>query len=266
MNFMVHLGNSVKNAAGLIRQHSPLILTTASIGTSVAATVSAIRVTPQAHEIYKDIQALDIPDKEKAKKILIDVVPMYAESIALETISIGTGIASYKIQDTRINKLSQALAGATTAYILSQDQLKKTKEAIVEKFGEHAEDEIEKTVAEKEAKEKEDQTKDIVIANDGPEEIMQDSISGQYFKNTRERIYWLCNDLGHRLEFEDAIPASDYFLDAGIDTCGLGDDVGWLVGDRPWPKFVDFVLPDGRKAVKVIIDVNPAFQGYRNYY
>jgi hypothetical protein len=266
MDISNHLGSSVHNAALLIRKHSPLILTTASIVTGTAATVSAIKVTPEANDILKRIQAEDIPQSEKAKKILTEVAPLYTGTIVLQGVSIASSVGSYSIQKNRLNIATQALAGLSSLYLLKQEELKKTKEAIAEKFGEHVEEEIERSVAEKEAKEKEDETKDIVIANDGPEEIMQDSISGQYFKNTREQIYWLCNELGHRLEFEDLLPASDYFIDAGIDACNLGDDVGWLSGDRPWPKFVDFILPDGRKAVKVIIDTNPAFGGYKNYY
>ena len=259
MGFKIDLVKAAKNCCSFVNQKSPAILTGLGIILGIGATAEAIKVTPEAHDIYTKIQESDLDEKEKRKEVIKNVVPMYLPSIVTGGAAIIAVVGGYRINSNR-------LAEMTTAYILAKNGLQDYKDTIIEKFGEEKADDIQKEVAEKEAKRRPDATKDIIIANDGPEEIMQDSISGQYFKSTRDDIWRVLSDIGYRLTVEDCIAASEYFYEVGISSACLGDDVGWMTGDRPEPKFTEFILPDGRKAVHVLVDTNPAFRGYRPLY
>ena len=250
---------AAKNCTSLVRRNSPLILTCVGIGLGVTSTVMAVKATPEAHDIYKKIQNSDIPEEEKKKEVIKNVVPMYLPSALAGCTAIACVVGGYKIQANR-------LAEMTAAYLMATNSLQDYKQTILDKFGEETASDIQKEVSEKEAVRTPDATKDIIIANDDGLEIMQDSISGQYFKSTRDDIWRVLTDIGYRLTIEDCIPASEYFYEVGISTNNLGDDVGWMTGDRPEPKFVEFILPDGRKAVHVSVDTNPAFRGYRPLY
>lgn len=266
MNLGTRLLDASNSSVSILKKHGPLILTGASIGLGFASTAMAVKVTPQACDIYNQIMACEeLDDKEKRIEIVKNVVPLYLPAAIVGVASAGTCIASWSIQHHRLMTAYEQLAGTAAACLLAKEELKDYKEAIAEKFGEKVEEEIEKEVLEKEAEKRTDH-EEIIISNDGPEEIMQDSISGQYFKNTRDRIYFIFNDIQLRLQIEDRIPSSEYFYEADISNCNLGDECGWLCGDAPWPKFTDFVLPDGRKAVRVDVDTNPKFASYNNYY
>lgn len=264
---MASLFKLADESLAVLKEKAPLILTMTSIGLGVTATAMAVKVTPEANDIYKQIMSNDIiTPQQKKLEVVRNVIPLYIPAALTGAAAAGTGIASYAISKHRLDNAYEHLAGLSTAYILAQEKAQNYKKAVIEKFGENVNEEVEKHVAEEEAKRRNEEVKEIIISNDSPEEIMQDSISGQYFKNTRDQIYLICNELQHRLTFEDSIPASDYFYEAGITQNTSGDDVGWLVCDKPWPKFTDFFLPDGRKAVLVQIDTNPLFRGYKNYY
>lgn len=263
MNKLIEAAN---NSIILAKEKAPLLLTMASIGLGAGATYMAVKVTPEAHDIYTCIMSdTESTYKEKQIGVIKNVVPLYGPAILTGSAAAAAGIASYAISKHRLDVAYDKIAGLSTAYILANDGLKQYKKEVVKKFGENAEEEIQKNVSEEQAK-KYPIKKDIIIANDGPEEIMQDSISGQYFKGTREDIYLICNELQKRLQVEDAIPASEYFYEADIDACNLGDCVGWVCGDEPWPRFTDFLLPDGRKAVRVEIDTSTQFLNYRRLY
>lgn len=266
MNFGARVMSASNNSVSILKTHGPLILTGASIGLGFVSTAMAVNVTPQACDIYNQIMACEeLDDKEKKIEVVKNVVPLYLPAAIVGIASAGASIASWSIQHNRLMTAYEQLAGTAAACLLAKEELKDYKEVIAEKFGEGVKEEVEKEVCERNAERRKDY-EEIIIANDGPEEIMQDSISGQYFKNTRDDIYLICMDLQKRLQIEDSIPASDYFYNADINTCNLGDSTGWLCGDEPWPKFTDFLLPDGRKAVRVEIDTNPHFKGYRQYY
>ena len=267
MSIGTQLTNAAKESLVVAKDNAPLILTITSIGLGAGSTYMAVKVTPEAYDIYQKIMNDEnLTPEQKRLEVIRNVIPLYGPAAVTGLASAGTGVLSYLISKKRLNKAYETIAGLGTAYMLAADGMQQYKKEIIDKFGENVDNEIQKKVAEKEAEKNHTRTDGIVIANDGPEEIMQDSISGQYFKNTRDSIYLIFNDIQKRLQLEDAIAASEYFYEADIDNCNLGDNVGWMTGDEPWPKFVDFKLPDGRDAVRVEVDVNPRFAAYRQYY
>lgn len=267
MSIGTQLMQRAKESVILAKDKAPLLLTFTSIGLGVTSTVMAVSVTPEANDIHKKIMAdPNLTNDQKKVEVIKNVVPLYGPALLTGSASAITGVASYMISKKRLDIAYEKIAGLSTAYIFANDRLQTYKKNVIEEFGENVDNEIQKKVSEEEAKRNPEKTKEIIISNDGPEEIMQDSISGQYFKNTREDIYLICNELQKRLQIEDRIPASEYFYEADIDNNAIGDATGWLCGDEPWPKFTDFILPDGRKAVHVEIDTNPHFAAYNNYY
>lgn len=258
MSLLTSLLKTASESAAIVKKNSPLILTVAGIGLGATSTVMAVKATPKAYDIYNKIKDDDKVENKKLE-IVKNVVPLYAPAILSGGLGVAAIISGYKIQSNRLAEMS-------AAYLMAMNGLNDYKNAVIDKFGEEKAEEIKKEVAEKQAERNPDATKDIIISNDGPEEIMQDSISGQYFKCTRDRVWHVLTDISHRLWVEDMIPASEYFFDVGISNASLGDDVGWMSGDRPEPSFTDFLLPDGRKAVLVTVDTNPAYRGYKNYY
>lgn len=267
MSFGTEITRAAEGSIVLLKEKAPLILTISSIGLGVTSTYMAIKVTPEAYDIHQQIvNDPNLSKKEQNIEIAKNVLPLYGPAALTGGLAIAAGIASYKISDHRLNVAYEKIAGLSTLYIATAEGAQKYKNEIIKKFGEKVHEEVTKDIAEEDAKKEPEKAKDIILANDDSKEIMQDSISGQYFKNTRDNIYFICKELQKRLYIEDRIAASEYFYEAEIDNCNFGDEVGWLNGDEPWPKFTEFILPDGRKAVRVEIDTNPRFAAYNNYY
>ena len=271
MSFGKVVAEVAKDSVKLLTKKSPLLLTLFGMGLSVGATVEGIRSTPEAYERYKAIMKKDIPDSEKRKEILVDVVPLYIPTLILTSTSIAAVVSGYKINSKR-------LAEMTTAYLLMANSAKEYKDAVISKIGGEANEEIENDIAKKRMEEIKAVKNGTKIMDDEDFDLkynkklrFKDTMSGQRYITTVNDIVTACLDLVERLSDEDEISLSDFYY--AIDAVGAdpnADSVeksGWLVGDASLlcPKISE--LPecdpfDGKQYYILRMDTNPRYADY----
>ena len=273
---------AAKNSVKIVVQKSPLILMSFGIGCGIASTAMAVKVTPEAHDILEKINKNDKLDKkERTKEILKNVVPLYGPAILTGMAGTGSIIASYGVQKHRLNLAYETIAGLSTAYFITNEELKDYKQSIVEKFGEEVQKEIQE-----ESNEKKKKRHPRILANEADADLDEDIFSGeklkerfqdyatnQVFYSTREEICRIfCNIRVNLLSetgiYGPTVSINEGFLSElpGNKTCALGDCGGWIVkydAVEPWPKFTPMILDDGKPGTLITYDLDDEFKDLR---
>ena len=256
---------AAKNCTSLVRRNSPLILTCVGIGLGVTSTVMAVKATPEAHDIYKKIQDSNIPENEKKKEVIKNVVPMYLPSALTGCTAIACVLGGYKIQADR-------LAEMTAAYLMATNSLQDYKQTVLDKFGVETANDIQKTTDEKEAARMtpDEKEKRVPHSNKSKEEevLILDSVSGQYFRDTKDHVWMVIKDIQSRLASgaEQYISGSDYAYELDLNNSIALDHVGWVAGSDLTPKWVKFIGPGGEEAWHLILDTDPIYDEIKPRY
>lgn len=272
MGFGNFLFEAARNSTKLISRKSPLILTCVGIGLGVTSTIMAVKATPEANDIYTKIKNSDLPENEKRKEVIKNVVPLYLPSALAGGLSIASIIGGYKINTNRLAEL-------TTAYLLANNSLQDYKKTIIEKYGKEADEEIENDIA-KERLEKysrslnegknigEDPSYDLML---NQRILIRDTMTGQRYRARISDIYTACLNIADRLSCEPDIPISEFYYDIaaeGVDyDASCCETTGWLPGDA------QLLVPhissrpvcdelDGKLYYTLRIDTNPLYASY----
>ena len=206
-------------------KHSPEILTGLGIAGMVTTSILAVRATPKA---------LRLIEEEKKEKWVDELTPMETVKVAWKCYipAAITGIASTAclIGASKVSlKRNAALA---TAYKLSETALSEYKEKVVETIGEKKEQAIREAI-DKDRVEKNPVSKNEVIITSKGDTLCLDPLSKRYFKSSRDRIVKAENTLNKRMLHDMFGYASlnDFYIELGLDTIDIGDDLGWNVNE-----------------------------------
>ena len=271
MGFLETILKAAKNSSTLVNRKSPLILTGLGIGLGITSTVMAVKATPEANDIYTKIKQSDLPENEKRKEVIKNVVPLYLPSALTGGLAIASVVGGYKIQADRLTEM-------TAAYILAAKGLQDYKQTIIDKYGEIANEEIEKEVAKnnlekaKEAKNAPDKDDDpcYKLMNNTPL-LFKDTMTGQRYKTTITNIYNACLDISERLTEEEYVTVAEFYEDiyaSGVNAQADSAQItGWLSGDSSLlcPRIDDKPEVDeldGKLYYNLRIDTNPLFASY----
>lgn len=250
-----------QNCVKIVTKKAPLILMTVGIGGMGASTVMAVKATPKANAIYKQIMRTpDLPPNERNKEILKRVVPLYAPAALAAVCGATCVVGSYSINMAR-------LAEITAAYALAQNNLTTYRKQVEEKYGKEAEQEVhEESVKKVEERWEKDSNRDlpVPIVNDFNLKLYEDGLTGQRFWSTDKRIINSILRINDRIKSESHIFYSEYGLDVGMLACKAMDVDGWLYGDEIYVDISEdeYVTPKGEKYRTVHIDTNPDFKRY----
>lgn len=206
------------------KEHSPELLIAAGVVGMTSSTVLAVKATPKALMLMEDKKA-ELGTTYLTKKEVVETTwRQYAPSAGLCVVS----AACIILGTTKNMKRNTALA---TVYALSESTLKEYQKKTVEIVGKEKAEEIDREVAKARIKEK-----PTFIQNDGSEyithtgngdQLMFDTLSGRYFRSSRNAIDAAVNQINKQLRNEYTMTANDFYNELNIPTIGAGNYIGW---------------------------------------
>lgn len=212
------LANSAKQT---VSKHSPQILLGVGIAGMITSTILAIKATPKAIQIIEQKKKEENVEKlnatETVKATWKCYIPAVVTGVSATVCLIGSNSVS--------NKRAAAIA---TAYEISKTTLNEYKDKVVEVVGEEKEKTIRDEIAKDKVKNNPVNESTIILAGDS-DVLCYDSLSGQYFKSTLDKIHKAENEVNYRLLDENYISLNAFYDMVGIRNTSLGDDLGWNV-------------------------------------
>lgn len=204
------------------RRNKPAILTalgTIGFGTSI---VMAAKATPEALRRL-EVAKKDIPeDATKAQIVWIEtkaVAPAYAKT-AVTAIASAVCVIEAQSENTR------RIAAVTTGYELLDQSFKEYKSQVVETIGEKKEQAIRDEIAKEHAAKSEIKEDDIIQVSTGST-LFMDSVSGRYFRSTKDDIYRALREFDRWLLLENYEVINDWYQRIGLDPIPSGDKIGF---------------------------------------
>ena len=281
MGFLEKVNKTVKTAGINLKKHSPTILVVVGVAGVVTSTVLACRATTKIDGILsKTKDTVDMIKRtqedeelrqsgeyteEDAKKDLtitytktaISLVKLYAPSVILGTLSLGSIIASHHI----LNKRNVAL---TSAYLLVDKSFKDYRGRVKERFGERVDYELRHNVKAEEIKvvtadengKQTVETKTVDTVNSNQDQYSSyakffDEYSPYWDKDPEYNLMFLKQQQSYA---NDKLKANGYlFLNEVYEMLGIpktkaGQVVGWVYDknceDSTADGFVDFGITD----------------------
>ena len=123
-------------------------------------------------------------------------------------------------------------AALTAAYNLSTTALAEYKEKVVETIGEKKERTIRDKVAEERINKNPVNQSAIVVTGKGNTRCF-DTITKRRFTSDIEAMNRIVNELNKRMiNGEDYISLNEFYYEIGLDSCLIGDELGWNVRDH----------------------------------
>lgn len=262
MNF--DISKLSKTIGAYVKEHSPEILTGVGLVGMVSSTVLAVTATPKAMRLIDDKkEQLEIETGEEvlklSKKMVVRTVwKCYIPAFVTGSLSAACIIGGVS---TNTNK-NIALA---TAYALSEANLKKYKDAVVESIGEKKEKEIRDKVAQGELSRNPISNREVIMTDNGTT-LCFDSISGRYFKSDANKIRKAMNEINRRLLTSDYVSLNDFYYEIGLDGTKLGDDLGWRVDDGEVDfYFTSLLAQDDTPCLVIDYTISPRYE-YDKYF
>lgn len=251
----------ISNSVKLIEKKLPLILMGAGLGLTTGSTILAVRATPEATSIIKQIKRTpDLSEKDKNWEIFKRVAPIYVPSVLT-----GLGGAACIISSYSINMARLAELGA--AYAIAQNSISTYRKQLADEYGKEKEQQITEDVKEQVAQrylEDSAQSMPLPASNETNLRLFKDMLTKQFFWSTSSRIVNTVLDINNRIQYEGHIRYSEYALDVNMEACEATDNHGWLMGDVLTVDISEeeYSTPQGWKYKEVRLDTNPKFQLY----
>lgn len=206
-NSLVKLSSELKDASKIAKCNAPTLLTVAGVGGFISTVFMAIKATPKAMAEMDRVEKELPDDTSKPKKIFEKtkvVLPIYLPTIIMGGSSIACVIGANNISTSR-------LAAATTACELSEKAFNEYKTAVIEKIGEKKENEVRDEIAKKHVAESVYDDDDEALQPITGTQLFMDSLSGQYFRSTKDDIYRALMDFQRWLMLEDFATVNEWY-------------------------------------------------------
>lgn len=282
------LSRTVKMTGFKIKKHSPEILVAAGIVGTITSTVMACKATTKAGDIVddhhekmeqinqvalmaKEDETVDYTEQDLKKDITIvytqtavQFIKLYAPSVILGAVSIGSILYSHKI----LTKRNAALAAA---YATIDKGFKEYRGRVIERFGKELDHELKYNIKAKEFEE-------VVIDEKGKEKVEKKTVNvadpnqfsdyARFFdesciaftKSPEDNLWFLKQRQGEanrRLQHDGYLFLNDVYEMLGLPKTKAGQVVGWVYNEKEpiGDNFVDFGIYDqSREAVRDFVN------------
>lgn len=201
----------------LLRKSAPMILTSTAIAGVVSTTVLAVKATPAAMTAIWDAES----GGEEAT--VTDKIKLTWKSYLPTALSGAATVAAIIALHTTHHKRNAALIGL---YALSERTFQEYRDSVEEVAEGKVVERIKEKVAEKKLENPDQEVDNLVVPENG-EILCYDSFSGRYFKSDTESIKYAVNKVNHTIINHMYASLNDLYLELGLDTIHLGEDVGW---------------------------------------
>lgn len=251
----------VANTTKVLEKKAPLILMTVGIAGMSASTVMAVKVTPQANSMLKQIRRdPELSPRERNKAIFERVVPLYAPAALAAVGGAACVIGSYSINMARLAEIG-------AAYALAQNELTSYRKKVEDIYGQEEERKVFEDVDRKEVEryyEDKSSKMPLPASNEQNLRLFKDMYTKDFFWSTQTRIINAFNRICKRIQYEGHISYTEYAQDIGMEAGEATDEAGWLMGDDPVIDISEdeYSTPQGWKYREVRVDRNPRFKEY----
>ena len=257
------------NAAGIkaitktveetVKKNAPQILAGLGIAFGLGAIGMTAKGTVKAVRIVDEMKK-DNPEPTK-KDIVKAVYKEYIPAAGLTIAGIGCVVGSVHISARRIATLG-------LAYAMSDKNFKEYKEKAKEMLGEKKEEELRGAIAQ-DYIDKNPPSEKLIKNAEGGSVLCLDKLTGQYFYSDADTINRVINELNRLLLSDYYVSYNDWFIELGMQPCGLGDEWGWNIqdGDLIQPSFTTELLSGENRPVLVvdfIVGPRPNFRTISN--
>lgn len=211
----------------------------AVIGTAVLSSVAAYKIAKKAGgENPKKVW------KESKKTFLKTYIVPYIPTVALT----GATTAAVAITNNRYTKKIAAVESVATAATVA---LNSYKESIAENLKESDRVKVEQGSLKKQLTHAKNDP--IVIADDETDVLMYEPLTGRYFRSTRQIVDTAVNRVNAEIiNGWYWAKLNDFFLYIGapeLDTCEMGENVGWSTEYLLQVGYGSVVAPNGKPAL-----------------
>lgn len=282
------LSRTVKMTGFKIKKHSPEILVAAGIVGTITSTVMACKATTKAGDIVddhhekmeqintvaamaKDDETVEYTEQDLKKdttivytQTAVQFIKLYAPSVILGAVSIGSILYSHKI----LTKRNAALAAA---YATIDKGFKEYRGRVVERFGKELDKELKYNIKAKEFEE-------VVVDEKGKEKVEKKTVNvadpnqfsdyARFFdesciaftKSPEDNLWFLKQRQGEanrRLQHDGYLFLNDVYEMLGLPKTKAGQVVGWVYNEKEpiGDNFVDFGIYDqSREAVRDFVN------------
>ena len=211
-----------------VSKHSPEILTGLGIAGMITSSVLAVKATPKALELVKERK--EELDYEETDKLPVSETVKAAWKCYIPAVVTGATSIVCLIGASSVNLRRNA--ALTAAYNLSATALAEYKDKVIETVGEKKEREIRDKVAEERINKNPANQSAIIVTGNGNTRCF-DTITKRRFVSDIETMNKIVNELNKRMiNGEDYISLNEFYYEIGLDSCLVGDELGWNVREN----------------------------------
>lgn len=247
------------NIGRTLRRKSPEILTGVGIGGMITTTVLAVRATPEA------LRRIERKKREEHHKKLTVAQTVQATWMCYLPAGItGTVSVACLIGASAVN--GRRNAALATAYSLAENTLRDYRAKVVETIGENKEgailDAIDRDRVERNPP---PQNNEAPITDGAVAPVLCfDAMFGRYFYSDVETLKRAANKLNWQMNnmSEPYISLNEFYMEIGIPTVDVGDDLGWRTDRGLIELRFSSQLVNGHTPCLVMSHLNPPEYGY----
>ena len=214
------ISHIVDKSKKVITKYSPEILTTIGISSMITSTVLAVKATQKA------IVLLEEKSYEKKEKLTPKEIVQTTWKGYLPAVSFGVSGVIFIILGCKIN--SKRSAAFATAYAISEKTLRTYKDKVIETIGEKKEKEIREKVAQESINNNPPKATQVIVTSRGGA-LIQDSLSGRYFRSDLDTIRKIVNELNRSITYQNYISLNEFYYALGLEGIKTGDNLGWNI-------------------------------------
>lgn len=230
---MIPLSQVARRAGKLVTDNSPAILTSAAVAGVLSTAVLAAKGSFKASHILED-QDPTAPVKEKAQLVWKCYIPAAATGAATIAFVIGANHIS-----------SRRHAAALSLYTLSETAFKEYKDKVVEQIGANKEQKVRDEVVQDRVT-KSPPSSTVVVVEEG-DVLCVELMTNTYFKSNKQKIERAAIDVNQMIQTGDMYASHNDFLNRlGLESNGMGEQVGWSIENLIELQFSSALSPDGK--------------------
>lgn len=204
-----------------LSNNKPGLIMGLGIGSMIMSTVSAFIYGSEAKEAIEDRKRELMVDKLEPAETIKTAAPYVLPSLGFTAIGVGCILGGNQIN---VNRGAAAMA----AYTVSNEAFREFREQTRKVVGEKKEKDIEEAVATKAINNNPlSNHNGNVLWTTGGDYLCYDKLTNQYFRSSKNTVESIINQLNHEMFTSMTITMDEYCLALGINSCELGDDLGW---------------------------------------
>ena len=244
-----------KSIRSTLIKRSPEILTGIGIAGTVASTILAVKATPKAMQICKELEREHL-EKYDAEPRKIDYVKAAWKCYIPTAVTCATSVACLIGASSVHVRRNAALAAA---YTLSDSALREYKDKVVETIGEKKEKSVRDAIA-KDKIDKDPVGSPEVIVTENGSTLCYDGIFGRYFRSDMETIKRAVNTINRTIVRDMYVSLNEFYDEIGLSHTQIGDDLGWNLDDGQIEiEFSSQLAEDGTPCLVIGYSVAPRY-------